>query len=113
MKFKIILLFLPILCLGCEKFLEKKPDKQLVVPQTLEDIHAILNRVDVLNISVLPDALELSADNYYLEENDWQSLSLLEYRNMYLWNQEPLYTLSWIQPYRAIFYANTALDELK
>lgn len=99
--------------LSCEKFLDVKPDKKMATPNSLNDIEAMLNKVDEVNMNVIPDALEFSGDNYYLTKADWNAISTIEFRNSYLWNSSPLYSSTWNSPYGAIFYANTALDELE
>ncbi|MGH2622262.1 MAG: RagB/SusD family nutrient uptake outer membrane protein [Sphingobacterium sp.] len=112
-KLILISICIQIVCNSCNEFLDVKPDKQLATPSTLADIEAILNRVDQLNMGVVPDVLEFSGDNYFLPYDDYQAISVVEFRQMYLWESEPVYSSNWVGGYTAIFYANTALDELK
>lgn len=112
MKNFITYFIISILCVSCSDFLDIKPDKQLSTPSTLKDIEAILNRVEQMNIGIVPDLLEFSGDNYFLPYTDYQAISVVEYRGMYLWDSTPVFSPSWVGGYTAIFYANTALDEL-
>jgi hypothetical protein len=85
---KYYLLYLGIaaatLC-GCKKFLDAKPDKQLVIPATLQDAEALLDNQTMNSTAGLGEA---SADNYYLLYSDWQALPNVQDRNTYVWEKE-------------------------
>lgn len=111
---KRILCLLPLLCLGagCESFLDGKPDKQQVVPATLADLQALLDNSSVIHDSD-PSVSEISADTYYLTEEDWASLTE-EYRRVYTWEKDNLFapgsTNNWAYSYRPVYTANTVLE---
>ena len=105
-----------VLCLAlctCKKYLAEKPDAKLDVPSTLTDFQALLDRYSVMNTSD-PGAGEVSADNYYLFNTDFLSLSTDQARNMYTWQPEPfvLQTNDWFYCYRPALTANTILEGL-
>jgi len=113
--FKIfIALFICTALLSCEKdFLEKKPDKALLIPTALKDFRTLLDNELVLN--VVPALGVISGDEYFLTDALFTSLSGLE-RNAYSWNKE-IYDAGsqlndWNYPYQQIFYANAALEGL-
>lgn len=111
-----------LLSASCKKsaFLDKRPDNSLVVPSSVEDLQALLDNDRVMNgtngLGVLPSLGEIACTDYYVNENDLYSfLSPLE-SNAYTWQQKVFngeHITDWNMPYKAIFYANTALDQLK
>lgn len=108
-----------IICTGCTKtdFLSAKPNEALVIPKTLEDLQAILDNDIVMNgaghFGVTPAFGEIGADNYYVTDDRFNATLKPLYRNAYTWAKdvyagEPI--LDWNLPYRAVFYANEALQ---
>lgn len=112
----LIIIFAIAITLSCsEDFLDKKPDKSIIVPTTLEDMQSLLdNNVDAFNID--PSLGFIGSDDYTIAEANWQYLGTAVERNGYIWNTE-LYegqTLSdWNTPYRQVFYANVILEQLE
>lgn len=107
-----------ILCLGlisCNKkeFLDESPRSDLFVPTTLEDFQALLDNDIVLNMT--PVLGELSADNYYLLQSSWSSLTTKE-KNAYTWEKDTYNgegkVVDWNTPYQQVLYANVILDGL-
>ena len=108
---KIISLLLITALISCNKYLEKKPDKALVVPATLKDIQAILDNELKMNHSS-PDLLEALADNYYVTTSNFEMQPLQDRQN-YVWDRDAMSLISWQTPYQGpIYYANVALDQL-
>lgn len=110
------MLALLLLCLvaGCESFLDEKPNKEMVVPATLPDLQALLDNYPVQNESD-PAAGEVSADDYYLTDADWESLYQEEERRLYVWAEDRLFadqSNDWFYAYRPIYTANTVLETL-
>lgn len=97
---------------GCKKYLEVKPDKSLVVPNSIEDVRALLDANQ--NISIYSMGIgEASADNYYMTENGWESLYSDGSRSVYIWGSEIVYDEFpnvWSNLYRVVYYANLAID---
>ncbi|WP_170982984.1 RagB/SusD family nutrient uptake outer membrane protein [Dyadobacter frigoris] len=109
--------FVYLICLcvlmSCEnEFLDVRPDKALVVPQTLDDFQAILDNTSVMNVA--PGLNEVSADDFLATEAAWGVLSEVE-KNCYIW-QPDLFgsqpSVEWNYPYQQVFYANIVLNGL-
>ncbi|SFT42207.1 SusD family protein [Algoriphagus locisalis] len=109
-----IWLSLAFLAFSCESYLDERPSKAIVVPQTLEDLESILNAVDVLNSG---DGFGmLMSDDIYTTDNGWISWNE-QTRNGYLWKSNLSNARgsldSWSAPYSRIFRLNVVLDELE
>lgn len=111
---KTIFILLTVLLLASckEEYLEKKPDKSLVVPVTIKDFQALLDHEEVMNQS--PALGVLGADEYYFTPDRWAALIAVE-RNGYIWNKE-IYEGSsiadWNSAYVQVFYSNVVLEGL-
>lgn len=109
--FLIIGLLSGLFC-GCNKFLEEKSDKKLVIPTVLADLQAMLDNSGLMNVSD-PGEGEVSADDYYLPESSWASLSNEYDRRAYIWRSDYTTThTSWFTAYRYVYYANIVLESL-
>ncbi|MFD0795474.1 RagB/SusD family nutrient uptake outer membrane protein [Mucilaginibacter litoreus] len=99
---------------SCKKeFLDKKPNKALLVPTTLEDFQALLDYAEVMNATV--GLSNVAADDLYRTDANLSSLEATE-RNSYLWNAdifEGASSKDWSTPYQAIFQANVVLDGIR
>jgi hypothetical protein len=118
MKLKYYLLLAGfIFLISCKKdFLSVKPDKNLVIPSTLKDLQALLDNADNMN-SAMPDLGEISADDYYMSYDAWNSITYPKERNAYIWAKD-LYEGTipigdWNYMYRIVFYANNVLEGLE
>lgn len=97
---------------ACEKYLDAKPDKKLVVPGTINDLQALLDNYPRMN-GADPGSGEISADDYYLTEQNWQGLFTDQYRRMYIWEKDGLFeegSNDWGKVYTSIYYSNTAIE---
>ncbi|UCS93222.1 RagB/SusD family nutrient uptake outer membrane protein [Echinicola marina] len=100
---------------SCESFLEEKPNKDIVVPNTLEDMQALLdNSVQLFNTS--PCIPQIAADDFVITDEGLLNLSQPVERNAYLWADEvyegmPNY--DWNYTYEQVFYANVVLEQLR
>ena len=110
-------LFLTFLVMmaGCKKkFLDAKPNKALIVPQSLADFQALLdNALNIMNLT--PYLNEMAADGFYIAPSAIVSFSETSL-NAYLWKEKIYSTPSnsdWDLPFKQIFYSNVVLDELK
>lgn len=111
MKNHKILLYIAfyIICCGCERFLEEKPDKSLAVPSTLRDLQSLMDNYSNVNGNT-PGIGELSADDYYLLDDIWANRSD-ENRRCYIWAPDYCTShLDWFPTYRVVYYANNVLD---
>lgn len=100
-----------VLCSGCKKYLDEKPNKNLTVPSSFKDLQALLDQNSVFNIYQL-DAGDGSCDDYYLTTEIWNSLSLEGDRQSYIWGDEIFYgaTNQWFLLYQQVYYANLVLE---
>lgn len=97
---------------SCKKYLDLKPNSSLYIPSNLLDCQALLDDYGTMN-SGYPSDVEASADNYYLTDATWSSLSGVEFQDNYIWAPQGLHKLTeWSLPYKAIFNANTVLEIL-
>lgn len=114
----ILFIWLLLACTSCEEeWLDVRRDKKQVVPQTLNDFQAMMDNVLVMNFSNVSLLGEAGADDYKVSYNDWQDMNTgisFQQRQAYIWG-DPIYepdisTSDWNVPYKAIFYANVALE---
>lgn len=115
-------LFIPMCLLLCglffgscqKEFLDKKPDKALLIPTTVDDFNALMDNLTVFNIS--PALQEISADDFYATDADVAGFTSVIQKNSYLWAADIYQNQSctdWNRPYQQIFYANIILDGLQ
>lgn len=103
-----------VIATSCERFLDEKSDKKLVVPNTLEDLQALLDNVSYTNSSYVYDAA-ISADDYYLPDDIYASLPE-DVQRMYRWEPDRLYLStinSWQNMFKRIYLSNNVLNALK
>lgn len=110
-----IMLFSSLLCLdACSKYLDETPEKSLTIPQTAQDLRAILD--NSFRMSENYSALgAVASDDYYLTDNNFNSLAANIYISYYNWgfDREPIdRSDDWFNAYNRIFYANNVLDYL-
>ena len=118
MKRRLILLTYIILIgismISCQKdFLDAKPNTNIVSPTTLNDFQQLLDNNTVMN-AVSPASFVTSADEFYITNDVWNSLTTKTEHNEYIWASD-IYNgekniADWNYPYQAIFYANIVLD---
>lgn len=108
-----------ILCLfqlSCKKdWLDVKPNKSLVVPATIKDYQAILdNNTSSSLFNFKQESLnEVSAGDFYLLYNTWQTLVNAQERNSYLWSADVFAGEScfdWNNAYTRILNENIVLE---
>ena len=117
-RFFIYLMMLVLSCIttSCEKdFLDKKPDNALLVPETLEDLRALLDNSNTV-MNYAPFLSVFSTDDFYITDNGFTSASS-DVQNSYVWAEEiylPTAAVTdWNRMYQQVFYANVVLDGLK
>lgn len=105
-----IILTIGLLMASCSDFLELKPDRKMDIPSTLADCELLLNEYAVLNSSFAAANL-IAGEEFYLNGEDWSSISDPDERNAYIWSDEPtINAAAWQGPYKAVFYANQILS---
>lgn len=117
--FNSLLIALLGLITACGKtdFLNEKPQKSLLIPNTLEHYQRILDEDGMMNgvttNGLTPQLGESSSDNFYLLETEFNTYLNQQKQGYYIWSENPYginSVLDWEFPYRAILYANTVLD---
>lgn len=112
-KIQLLLLISLLTATSCDSWLDIKADKTQVVPQTTDELQALLDNTNYLNTNTMSRLFEVSTDNLYLTEQQWLSRGNLEARNGYVWAEsinEGNADFSWISYYRMVYYANVALE---
>src|SRR5690606_21705656 len=98
--------------LGCDSFLEPKPDKSLVVPVKLADVRALLDNTNIFNKQ--PVLNVHAGDEFIISDAGLAAMSNSEVGS-YQWLKDPYQgdrIDDWFVPYQQVFYANVALDAL-
>lgn len=102
--------------LSCSKeFLDKKPDKSLLVPVKTEELRAILDNISVMN--EVPALNMLASDDYYTTEAGLKGYSTAPERNSYLWLADTYEgfgnVADWNSPFKQVFCANIVLEGIE
>lgn len=101
---------------GCsERFLEAKPDKSRVVPETLNDYWVLLENTQVTNVTGIT-VTEMASDNLYVSDDNFQALGGMRERSAYTWQEQVLDEYDnndWTRPYASAFQANLVIDGLE
>ena len=110
----VLLIFVAFVFGSCQKdFLKTKPNKALLVPETLADFQALLdNSSSVMNI--VPYLNEVGTDDIYTTQDGLTSQSQ-EIQNAYIWSPtifQERTSADWNIPYQQVLYANIVLDGL-
>jgi tetratricopeptide (TPR) repeat protein len=114
---KIFFILVTLIGLSCNKeadWLEAKPDKALVVPQTLQNYKALLANEGKMNILDASIGF-IAAEPFYLRESSWLSVSAGIQRNVYTWDPYPyngLQVSDWNNAYQQVYYCNVVLEGL-
>jgi tetratricopeptide (TPR) repeat protein len=108
-------LFIFFMIVSCsDDFLDKKSDKSLAIPQSLDEFQSLLdNSASIFNRD--PMLGLIGCDDYYLTDNQWLALLTSTERNGYIWAKEVYEAPAvsdWSVLYQQVFYANVVLDGL-
>lgn len=104
-------------CKKEDKFLDAKPNQNLAIPSSLNDLVNLLNNETVFNRGADPALGEISSDDFNVADIIYPNLSLNLERNTYTW-QQTLYDATftqipdWNNPYAIIYYSNVILETL-
>lgn len=97
---------------GCKKYLDQKSDKTLVIPTSIADAQALLDNGYQMISNYISDAT-ICDDNYWITDAYFLSRPATV-QNEYLWtNDAQIGESNWQYAYRAVLYANTALETLE
>ncbi|AWW30999.1 RagB/SusD family nutrient uptake outer membrane protein [Echinicola strongylocentroti] len=114
------ILAIMIICIShllssCQEFLDAKPRKEIVVPETLEDMQAMLDNTNVFNRTPTiglwaSDDLVANDEGYLGFREDWVRMA-------YTWDRAIFETTDevgdWTVPYQQILYCNIILEKLR
>jgi tetratricopeptide (TPR) repeat protein len=109
------LMAITISLFSCEKFLDEKSKKSLVVISTVADLQSLMDYNTNINEGE-PCGPEVSSDNYYLTDVDFNAMDSDGYKRMYTWGKDdfyPAYPNEWSNSYRAVYIANTVIETAK
>lgn len=108
-----------ILLSGCKKeWLDKKSDKKLTTPSTIEDFQALLDNYSWNNTGQvrIQEVCEMGTDNYFLTYSIWQGRTDFS-KNAYIFKKDiwegATNVTQWNGAYRRIFFANVVLEGLE
>lgn len=106
-----------VLLTGCADFLDERADRSLLIPESLQDLQALLDNSNEINSGMYPGLLEVGTDDYLVHSSTYGPLTQFE-KDTYTWMDEPLYLRTnvnqhWKNPFIPVLIANTVLDELK
>lgn len=109
----ILIIFLQFTTSCGKGYLEKKSDKSIYVPTTLEDFRALFSNRNLLD-GTSTELGTMGADEYYLQDANWKSIPIYDIykKNSYIWADD-LYdgrqVDDWDRAYMNILYANLIL----
>jgi len=103
--------------LSCNKFLDKKAESALVIPNSLTALQALLDNNNIMNVYIGSGLIEVGADDFYISGASYNALSELE-KHAYIWQPYPYFAIkdrnmNYSNIYRVVFNANTVLEQLK
>lgn len=109
--FSIIFLCLIFTTTGCKKFLDARPDDQLIVPETLPQLQALLDNSDKMNLNLSPIFGEASTDDYYVTD---ATFNATEFSELYNWKlNEYRFANDWSEAYEVVYTSNFVLEALQ
>ncbi|WP_346068415.1 RagB/SusD family nutrient uptake outer membrane protein [Sphingobacterium siyangense] len=108
----IIYLLIAFCCMSCQGYLDYKPNIKMAIPSTLEDAELLLSNYSEMNTGY-PNQGEIASDDYFLSYDNWLSISEIDDRNIYCWNNEPLTNaMPWQSTYKVVYIANQVIQVL-
>lgn len=106
---------------SCTKeWLDEKPSKSLVVPESIANFQALLDnevKMNGFSSGAVPAMGELSTDDYEMLDNIYTTTVPAVERNCYTFKQDIFEGTAtsgdWSSPYEQVFYSNVALEGLE
>ena len=119
----LLLIGLSLLAQSCSKtdFLNEKPNQSLVIPNSLDDLQAILDFDRDMNgvprgQGLVPQLLDIASDDYYVLAQAYRDRLDPLIKMYYSWDPKANTDESnpdWERPYLCVFNANIVLDHLE
>lgn len=107
--------FFLLLFQSCRKdWLDAKPDKSLVVPESIEDYQALLDNFTVFNSAQVSGLAEIGSGDFFLSTASFRSLFSSQEKSAYIWAPTATFynggeNSDWIAGYRRILNNNLIL----
>lgn len=114
-KFLLSILMLSLMLSSCKKYLDVKVSSQQGKVETAEDCQLLLDNYIVMNTGYPSDG-ELSADDYFMQPNNYSSLSDPVDRALFIWSagaRRASATPQWQNPYKTVLHANLVLETVQ
>jgi len=114
--FTLLFVVIPILFFSCKKFLDAKPSSA-ITKLTVSDLQGLLDDYATMNTNYPSDG-EISSDNYFLLDADFNALSQQDEKGFYTWKIDAQRVAAgsvaghWSNPYKIIYNANLILETL-
>lgn len=100
---------------SCKKFLDEKPDKQLLVPNTPEEYQRLMDANFEMNLATAISGI-ISSDDYYQTTADFNGMSLFN-RNLYTWEDNSMSEAQggndWSTSYSQVYNANIVIEGIE
>ncbi|MDO9553268.1 RagB/SusD family nutrient uptake outer membrane protein [Rhodonellum sp.] len=98
---------------GCDGFLDEKPNKSISVPESIEDLQALMDNVNIFNYNTILDIV--AADEYYITEAGFTSFTSTQIQRTHLREFDTMFegieiATEWQRFYQQVFYANICLE---
>jgi tetratricopeptide (TPR) repeat protein len=104
---------------SCGKdWLEAKPDKSLVVPETIKDYQSLLDNVSLFNTNQAIGLAEIGAGDFYITNAGWAQVFNVQEKSAYVWAPTPGFygddvSLDWANGYKRVLNANVVLNGIE
>lgn len=99
-----------VLLISCEKFLDFRPDKKMVIANSLADLQAVFDHAGIMRSNA--NIVELYADNHSYLEVDFEAMDDVLRLDLTWQTPNINHSWGWNTYYRNIFYANEILAGL-
>jgi tetratricopeptide (TPR) repeat protein len=112
---KYILVFACIVSVSaCQKFVDIKKSGSQSFIETTKDVQLVLDNYDLFNVEYPIDG-EISADDYYMDDNRYSSdVIQAEDKALYIWQASAIRASSaqWVASYNKVYHCNLLLEAL-
>ena len=98
----LIFLLINISQISCEKYLEERSSKSLVIPSSVKELQGLLDFGQMY--TGYPSGGHIADDNFFLSDDNFALISTEESRN-YIWDSEADISRDWQGSYLRIFDA--------
>lgn len=100
-----------------KEWLEAKPDKSLVVPESIKDYQSLLDNVSLFNANQVAGLGEMGAGDFYITDAGWPMVTTSQERAAYTWAKTAEFyngelSLDWENAYKRILNANVILADI-